>query len=224
MTDGGIGLLATPDARGPQTMFSACMVIQATAHALTWKLCHRPRGLHRPGPLPTPTRFAVRVRRQVGTSWHSPLYIGVVRGSAAVLAVWLVGCTTPATADCPVSPTGVIVTTRTGGERVFHWSGDLAAPADIWANNGTKGQIWIYRTNEPTSFMRLLGERADGRKEVSFEVFRVTVQAPPIRFPGGGQGYVYAMASSEAVFRDAGCWRVRVDGTAVNEAVVVRIR
>jgi hypothetical protein len=151
------------------------------------------------------------------------MYIGVVRGSAAVLALCLVGCTTPATADCPVSPTGVTSTTRTGTDR-FHWSGDLAAPADIWANDGTKGQVWIYRTNEPTLFMRLLGERADGRKEVSFEVFRVTVQAPPIRFPGGGQGYVYAMASSEAVFRDAGCWRVRVDGTAANEAVVVRVR
>jgi hypothetical protein len=147
-----------------------------------------------------------------------------VRGSAAVLVLCLVGCTIPATADCPVSPTGVIATTRTGAERVFHWSGDLAAPADIAANDGTKGQVWIYRTNEPTLFMRLRGERADGRKEVSFEVFKVTVQAPPIRFPGGGRGYVYAMASSEAVFRDAGCWRVRVDGTAANEAVVVRIR
>jgi hypothetical protein len=149
----------------------------------------------------------------------------VVRVKAAVLAFCLVGCTTtPALADCPVSPTGVISTEQTGKDRVFHWSGDLAAPADIVANDGTKGQVWVYRTAEPSLFMRLTGERTDGGVKVSFEIAKTTVQAPPVPFPGGGAGYVYAMASREAVFRDAGCWRVRLDGTGTSEAVVLRIR
>jgi hypothetical protein len=123
-----------------------------------------------------------------------------------------------------VSPTGVISNKQTGKDRMFHWFGDLAAPADIFANDGTKGQVWVYRTAEPPLFMRLIGERTAGRVTVSFEIFKTTVQAPAVPFPGGGGGYVYTMTSSEAVFRDSGCWRVRREGTGAADAVVLRIR
>jgi hypothetical protein len=140
----------------------------------------------------------------------------------ALVALFLVACVRSPAAECPTSATAIVSSQQTGNDRQFYWTGDIAAPTDIVARDGTKGQVWIYRTNDPPLFLTLVGERIGVQERLSFELFRLGTEAPPVPFPERGTGYAYMPTQREPIFSGPGCWRVHVSGTSSEVVLSVK--
>jgi hypothetical protein len=106
-------------------------------------------------------------------------------------------------------------------------AGDLAGPREISASDGTKGQLWFYRSSAPRPSLLLRATRLDGSGLVEFEVVHLVDGANPqfflVEWPDGSLAYPYSPSQLAAVLPVAGCWRVDLVGGRAADALVLRV-
>lgn len=132
--------------------------------------------------------------------------------AALVLALSGLACSPPeapvsASNSCAPSPkAGVEIASE--GLRVLRFSGDLAAPVDVVAGSGTKGEWWAVRTGAPPPLLQMNADRMGSDDHLTFELETAGTTVPPIKWPDGTTGYLYFTRDGNPVFSIVGCWRI----------------
>ncbi len=157
-------------------------------------------------------------------AWRHVTMQSIALLSCALIAALLAACSdtsanqvgrTQAETPCDVSEPTLRLVDESGRENPvpLRFGSDFAGPDEPHAApNGAKGQLWVVRSENPPLFVQLQADRLDGPGARRFEIFRAGTTTPPLRWPGGGQGYPYEPTERESPIPAAGCWRISVVG------------
>lgn len=160
---------------------------------------------------------------------HACVVLDEMKRATLIAFALAIGCTVPQEtrltgAGCPLSPLTSIASSQGGWEFQFRRSGELAGPAVVKSRDGTKGQLWVLRTDDPPLYLSLRAERMDSPGLKVFEILRSGTETPDVPFPGGGRGYVYIVSTLTPVLTEPGCWRVGRIGVRAQDRIVLEVK
>lgn len=115
-----------------------------------------------------------------------------------------------------VSVAGPIQTLVRFGDR-------LAGPAEIDHRDGSKGQVWLLRSDDPPLIVRVHAEQADGPGRSAFDLVRATTTRPPGVWPSGAAAFVYMPGDLGRILPTAGCWKFWLTNRA-DDVVTLPVR
>lgn len=146
-----------------------------------------------------------------------------------LLATILLACQPPrsettATPGCASSPLGTVA--APGNVDVpIRFGSRLAGPSIVNHAEGTKGQLWLYRTDEPPILLQLEAHRLNGPERFGFVLIRAGTSAPSVQWPGGGgQAFTYRPGELGRLLPSPGCWRFRIGGGIEIDEVILPAR
>lgn len=126
-------------------------------------------------------------------------------------------------AVCPASPTASVEAPRMRDGLQVRTGGVLSGPLSINHRDGTKGQSWLYVSEEPPPLiLRLDAVRVGSPQRISFDIVRGST-VPPVSFSDGRVAYRYEPGARWPNFPEPGCWKVTLPDRVL-EPVIIPVR